>query len=164
MAPQPQQANQGYPIPGTPVVMPDTGLATQVWARFFLTMWGALFGANRLGQLLTYASPSPVPLTNGVSAISGSVTLPPGNWDVSGVTEFDGSTSNISIAISSIGAAARGIYHGPNVQTISVTPFTDSVSLTVSTTINIFALADFTSGTVTASSQLTARRASMVND
>lgn len=164
MVAQPQQANQGYPIPGTPVVMPDTGLATQVWARFFLTLWSALFGTNRIGQLFTFASASPTALTSGVSAIVGSIDLPPGNWEVTGAVQFSGSALNIAVATSSIGTAPLGIYQGPAVQTISIIPFPYSVSLAVTTTVNMTAMADFASGTVNAVANLVARRVSMVNN
>lgn len=169
MAAQPQQANQGYPIPGTPVVMPDTGLATQVWARFFLTLWSALFGTFRLGQLIPYVSPVNIPLTSGVVTVIGSLNLPAGNWEISGTALFIGSATSMNAVLASIGGnpaagVNRGFYVGPAVNDISINPPNYSVSLSSPSTIDFNVDVFFLAGTVNAMSNMMARRVSMVNN
>ena len=47
----PNNAYQGFPIPGSPLVILETGRVTEVWNRFFLSVWGFLAYAVSTGDI-----------------------------------------------------------------------------------------------------------------
>ncbi len=121
--------------------------------------------AGATGEYLS-ATTSSTSLTTGVISNATSLTLTAGDWDVSGVVQFDNSAAMTTIqAGTSVNtAASQGFpYNSALVSAISagtqrlVIPLR-RVNVSTNTTIYAIALAGFTSGTCTVNGFLSARR------
>jgi hypothetical protein len=109
---------------------------------------------------------SGVGLTTSVSANLASMSLTPGDWDVSGGVSLVGSVSNMSNAAfgastTSLGFGSSGTYHqitGSVMGNIAGAIPVVRLSLSATTTVFLVALASFASGTASASGIFRARR------
>lgn len=123
--------------------------------------------AGTVGEVLTAQTATAVTMTTGTTADLVSLTLSPGDWDLSGLFRFDTSTAAISIAFGSHSTVSGTLQAFPNAAQISggssstnlqITLPTIRVNITASTTYYLPANATFASGTVTGRGYLYARR------
>ncbi len=133
-------------------------------------------GAGNVGELKfsTISSGSPVSLTNTTSANITSISLTPGDWDVSGSAVFTGNSSTtVTVLACSMGTTTGTLNQNPGqfsqqgysnfalfgasaAVTCDFGPY--RVSLSATTTYYMVALADFTTSTAAVFGHFRARR------
>jgi hypothetical protein len=134
----------------------------------------SISGYNALGNIGEYRSAtvaSGVSLTNVVAANIASISLPPGDWDVSGVIQFSPAASTVMTgqysSISTVSATTAGL--GGTTALVGNVPAGSGstqvpspvvrVSVLVTTTVYLVAVAAFSVSTLTAGGVIRARRA-----
>ena len=114
--------------------------------------------AGSVGEYVT-ATISSTPLTNGVNANLASISLTAGDWDVTGVAQFVGSTNNMTYAFSGFTTTSAGTpsadqmeqLDGNGSMTMKVHEIpapTARFSLSATTTVYFVGKAGFSTGTV----------------
>jgi len=134
----------------------------------------SISGFNALGSIGEYRSATVgggVSLTNIVAANIASISLPPGDWDVSGVVQFTPAASTVMtgqfVSINTVSATTAGL--GATTSIIGNVPAGSGstqtpspvvrISVLVTTTVYLVAVAAFSVSTLTAGGVIRARRA-----
>lgn len=132
------------------------------------TTLGDNANAGSVGEFISATQNPTVPLTSNVAANVTTISLTPGDWDVTGSVLFGVVTNNISFIQGGISTTSAAFI--VNQQALStgvplsaaafctVTVPTVRLNVTVNTTVYLVALASFSAGTVSAGGQIGARR------
>jgi len=149
---------------------------TQLWTPGAPQMGvtdGSNAAAGEVGQYLTASSASPISASNVTNVDITSLSLSPGDWNVWGQVQWNGSTSNLANLqgwVNSVSATAPSAAIGTvgffifipgtanAVSTMSFSTGSRVFSISSAATVYLGGLAQFSTGTATVSGQICARR------
>lgn len=127
---------------------------------------GSNAAAGKVGQVITNQQTG-VSLTSGTPVNLTSITLTPGDWDVSGTVLLSSSGVNITLSFGGLNTASASLPAFPNVTRIETQGGTTSMqnavpsvrfNVTTNTTVNLVGQATFSTGTGSGSGFIRARR------
>jgi hypothetical protein len=145
-----------------------SGLANAPFQPLFGVTDGSNAAAGQIGEVIAANVTTPVALSSGVTATVGSISLTPGDWDVSGEVWFVGAASLLVAGIypTNVFTATSALNASRNQLTAAITGGNTIMPLrpcraSLATTTTYFLLSQmaFASGSPTAAGNIIARRA-----